>query len=271
MALRISKALRNFVNSGGSLRQALNGGKIIFYQGAQPTTADDAVQGTLLCTFTKSSGALTNEVLPVGVVTLGQTGAGTGSVDTFTVNSLEIMGGVVASLATIDLTAAAVVRKINNNPKNILFKASNVAGVVTLTGKPGLGSLYNAKAIAVGVTAGSNTVTQAVTSTTFGSATGGGVVGIDAINGLSWEVSAAGVMVKNTDETWSGVAAADGTAGWFRWTAAVADAGAADAAELYIRLDGAIAASGAELNGSTSIVTGATQTISSDQFTLPAA
>lgn len=270
MALRISDALRNFIASGGSIRQALNGGKIEYRTGTQPASANDAVSGTLLVTFTESSGAHTEEVQPLGIVTLGQTGAGTGSVDTFTVNSLEIMGGAVASLATIDLTAAAVVRKINNNPKNLLFKASNVAGVITITGKPGLGALYNGKAMTCGVTAGSNTVTSAITSTTFGSGTGGGTAGVDAVNGLTWEVAASGAVVKNTDETWSGVAVADGTATWYRRYAAIADAGAADSAALYIRQDGSIAASGAQINGATAIVTGATQTISSATLTEPA-
>ena len=95
MSVRQSDALRNFVVSGGSYRQAFNGGKILGYSGAQPTSANDAVQGTPLVTFTKASGTHTAEVLPLGVVTLGQTGAGTGTVDTFSVNSLEIMGGAV--------------------------------------------------------------------------------------------------------------------------------------------------------------------------------
>lgn len=270
MSVRQSDALRNHVVSGGSYRQAFNGGKILGYSGSQPTTANDAVQGTLLVTFTKSSGAHTAEVFPLGVVTLGQTGAGSGTVDTFTINSLEIMGGAVASLATITLTADAVVRKINNNPKNQLFTASNVAGVVTIAGKPGLGSLYNTKAISVGVTAGTNTVTQSVTSTTFGSGTGGGTAGVDAVNGLTWEKAASGAMVKNTDETWSGVAVADGTIGWYRRVAAVSDLGTADASAVYMRMDGSVAASGVQLNGSTTIVNGATQTISSATFTMPA-
>lgn len=271
MALRQSDALRNFLLEGGSQKRALANGKLLVYSLAQPANANAAMPGVLLCTYTASSGAHTPEVLPVGVVTLGQTGAGTGSVDTFTVNSLEIMGGAVASLATIDLTAAAVVAKINNNPANFLFTASNVAGVITLKGKPGLGSLYNAKAIAVGVTAGTNTVTQAITSTTFGSATGGGVQGVDAVNGLRFGDSAAGKLVKDPSQTWSGVAVADGTAGCFRFVGSVADAGALDAAETFIRLDGNIATSGANLNlTNTTYATGATMTQQTFDITEPA-
>jgi len=271
MSLRQSDALRNFLLEGGSQKRALSNGKLLVYTGAQPANANAAVTGTLLCTYTVSSGAHTAEVLPVGVVTLGQTGAGTGTVDTFTVNSLEIMGGAVASLATITLTTDAVVAKINNNPGNFLFTASNVAGVITLKGKPGLGVLYNAKALACGVTAGSNTVTSSITSTTFGSASGGGVEGVTALNGLRFGDSAAGKLVKDPSQTWSGVAAADGTAGWFRFVGSVADAGSIDSAEAFIRLDGNIATSGANLNlTSTTYANGATMTQSTFDITEPA-
>lgn len=273
MALRLSSGLRNFLLEGGSMKRAFDGGKLLVYSGSQVATADAAVAGTLLCTYTVSSGAHTAEVLPLGVVTLSYSGTGTGTVDTFTVNSLEIMGSATASnLATIDLVAAAVVDKINNNPKNLLFMASSAAGVITITGKPGLGSLYNTKALACSCTAGDNTMASAITSTTFGSGTGGGTAGIDALNGLRFGNAAAGVLVKDPSQTWSGVAAADGTAGWFRLQAAVADAGAIDAAELYIRLDGNVATSGANMNvSSTTYATGATQTQATFSITEPAA
>ena len=60
-------------------------------------------------------------------------------------------------------------------------------------------------------------------------------------NGLSMGVSAAGVLAKNTAETWSGnglPAASTGTiAGWFRWYANDVDTGPSTTA---IRVDGAI-------------------------------
>ena len=272
MALRPSLALRNSIAESGSLKRSLSNAVLKVYSGAQPATAEAAPTGTLLCTYSDASGALTREVLPLGVVTLGQTGAGTGSVDTFTVNSLEIMGTAVASLATITLTTDAVVAMINHNPLNQLYTATNVAGVITLSGKPGVGALLNTKAISVGVTAGSNTVTQAITSTTFGSGTGGGTAGVTALNGLKWGDSAAGILSKHPTQTWSGVAAATGTAGWFRFEAAVTDAGGVDSTESILRLDGSIATSGSELNmSSTAIVISATQTVSSFQLTFPTA
>lgn len=265
MALRLSKGLRNFLNETGSLKQALANGKILLYSGTQPTTADDAVSGTLLCTYTSSAGAHTAEVQATGVVTLTSSG---GSVDTFTVNSLEIMGSATSYDTSLTVTAAAVVTKINNNPKNMLFTASSNLGVITITAKPGMGTLYNAKAISVTTT----TLVATVTSTTFGSGTGGGVAGVDAANGLQFGDSAAGVLSKLSTQTWSGVAVATGTAGWFRFLGSVTDAGAADSSEVYIRLDGNVATSGANLNlSSTSITSGATQTLDTWTLTEPAA
>ena len=62
MALRPSIALRNFVAEGGSLKKALSNCVLKVYSGAQPATAEAAPTGTLLCTYSKSSGALTREV-----------------------------------------------------------------------------------------------------------------------------------------------------------------------------------------------------------------
>lgn len=260
MALRISKGLRNFLNETGSLKHALANGRILLYTGTQPTTADDAVAGTLLCTYTSASGAHTAEVQSTGTVTL--TGGASGSVDTLTVNSLEIMGSATSFITSLTLTAAAIVTKINNNPKNWLFTASSSGAVITITAKPGLGTLPNGWTVATGVT----TITK--TDVNMGS----GVAGVLAVNGLKFGDSAAGVLSKDDTQTWSGVAAASGTAGWFRFLGSVADAGATDSSEVFIRLDGNVATSGANLNlSSTTITASATQTLDTWTLTEPAA
>jgi len=235
---------------------------LLIYSGTQPTTADDAVSGTLLATITASSGAHTNEVQATGSLTIS--GTTSGSVDTVTVNSIDILGGAVTHTGAVNSMATAVAAAINNNPKNLLYVASSTgsSGVVTLTAKPGLGTLVNGHA-----------VSATATTTTVGTFVniGSGVAGVNQANGLKFGDSAAGVLVKHPDQTWSGVAVATGTAGWFRFVGSVSDAGAADAAELYIRLDGNIATSGANLNlSSTSVVTAATQTISTFSLTMPA-
>ena len=260
MALRLSAGLRNFLNEGGSLKQAFAGGELQVYTGTQPTLATDAASGTLLCTYTVSSGARTKEVLATGGLTIA---GSSGSIDTFTVNSIEIMGSSTPYNTSLTQTAVDICRKINNNPKNQLFVASSLVDVITLTAKPGLGSLCNGWAVT-----GTGSTMTVGTLVNIGS----GVSGVSQVNGLKFGDSAAGALTKDPDQTWSGVAANTGTAGWFRLVSAVNDPGAADSAELYIRLDGNIATSGANLNlSSTTITASATQTISTFTLTEPAA
>lgn len=261
MALRYSSGLRNFLNEGGSIKQALANGKLKIYTGAQPSTGDAAPTGTLLATITVSSGAHTAEVQATGSLTISGT---SGSVDAVTVNSIDILGGAVNNTGTAAGTATAVAAAINNNPKNFMFVASSTGstGVVTLTAKPGLGTLCNGWAVS-----GTATTTTLGTLVNIGS----GVAGVNPANGLRFGDSSAGVLVKDSSQTWSGVGVADGTAGWFRFEGSVADSGAADSSEVYIRMDGNIATSGANLNlSSTTVATGATQTISSFSLTVPA-
>ena len=262
MAIRLSTGLRNFMLEGGSLKQALANGFIELYSGTQPASADDAVTGTLLARYTASSGAHTNEVQATGSFTISGT---SGSVDTVTVNSIDILGGAVTNTGTAAGTATAVAAAINNNPKNFMFVASSTGatGVVTLTAKPGLGTLANGWAVS-----GTATTTTLGTLVNIGS----GVAGVNPVNGLRFGDSAAGSVVKDSAQAWTGVGLAAGTAGWFRFKGPISDAGSSDAAELYIRLDGNVATSGANLNvTSTTIAVGATQTISTFTLTEPAA
>lgn len=255
MALRMSKALRNFINSGGSLRQALNGGKVKIFTGAQPAAADDAESGTLLVTITKSGGAHTSEVQATGTVAL--TAGTAGNISSVKVNAIEILNGTTTFNASLSQTAADLARDINRNPQNTDYQASVSGTVVTLTANRGKGALVNGHVI-------SGTV--ATLTASFGTVTGG----VTPVNGLTWDPSVTGTMTKNGTETWQGTAVGDGTAGWFRWIAGVADGGGADSSESFIRLDGSVAASGAQLNGATNIANGSVQTITSDQFVIAA-
>lgn len=87
-------------------------------------------------------------------------------------------------------------------------------------------------------------------------------------NGLEFGDSSGGSIAKAAGETWSGAAAATGTAGWFRYYDNDYDTGAGST---LVRFDGAVSTSGAELNlSSTSIVAAATTTIDSFTITMPA-
>lgn len=258
MALRLSAALRNALNEMGSFKHVMSNCVLKVYSGAQPASAEAAPTGTLLCTYSASGGALTREVLSVGSVDL--TGGASGSVNTLTVNGIEIMGSATNFNTSLAQTAQDVATKINNNPKNLLFTASvSATDKIDITAKPGLGALANGWVVA------STTTTITKTDTNMAG-------GVDAANGLQWGDSAAGTLVKHPSQTWQGTAAATGTAGWFRFEAAVNDAGALDSAEAILRMDGAVATSGAELNmANTAMVLGAVQTISSFSVTLPTA
>jgi hypothetical protein len=79
-------------------------------------------------------------------------------------------------------------------------------------------------------------------------------------------------MNKLSTQTWSGVNAATGTAGWFRQYGSVADASALDSNAVVLRVDGAVATSGAEMNlNSTAFVTSATTTLAGWSMTIPSA
>lgn len=258
MALRLSKGLRNFLLQHGSLKQALQNGEIEVYSGAQPTTADDAVQGTLLCRYTTGGNARTAEVLATGTVTL--TGGAAGSINSITVNGINIIPqGAVAFNSSLNQTAADLAAAINEGLSSPEYRATASGAVVTISALPGSGAGPNGF-----VVTGSLTTLTA----TYGNLAGG----VTAANGLRLGSASAGTISKVAGDTWSGTAAATGTAGWFRFKGSVADAGSADATETYVRLDGAVATSGSDLNmSSTSITASAIQSISAFAVTEPAA
>lgn len=265
MTLRYSAALRNAILKSGSLKREMSNCFLKLYTGSQPASADAAPTGTLLCTYSSSSGAITRETLAVGSLTLAT--CSTGSIDTIKLTpagpgtAIDILGGAVTVDGTEAGTATLCAAAINDNPANIYVTASTTgaSGVITLTGKAGTGATLN---------------TWAVTETDTGAPSAGSLVdmtgGVAAVNGLRWGNATAGVLTKKSTQTWSGVAVATGTAGWFRIEAAVADAGALDSTETYKRIDGSVGTSGADLNlSNTAIANTATQTIDTATITEP--
>ena len=259
MTARFSTGLRNFVASGGgSYKDALQGGKIKIYTGSQPASADDAPTGTLLVTITDASGAHTSETIATGSVEL--TGGGAGSVNTITVDSIDILGGAVTYATSLANTAALVAAQINSNQANPEYTAAVLSGaIITIYARRGTGAESNGLVVASTVT----TITKTDTNMSGG---------VTAVNGLSFGAAAAGVLDKVSTQTWSGVTAVTGTAGWFRFEGPVADSGVLDSAGTQVRLDGAVSTSGQQLNmSSTSFTAAATQTISAFPITFPAA
>ncbi len=256
MTARISTGLRNFLSESGSLKDALHGGKILVYSGSQPTTADAAPTGTLLCTFTDNSGAHTNEVAATGSVDL--TGGASGSVNSLTVDGIALLDASVPFNTSLTQTAADVVTAINASQSNPDYTASSVGAVITITARRGTGSEAN------GLVVASTTTTITKTDTNMSG-------GVSSVNGLNFGQSAAGVLSKLASQVWSGTAVANGTAGWFRFVGPIADSGALDSSGVQIRLDGAISTSGQQLNfSSTTFTLSGTQTITTFDITVPA-
>ena len=261
MALTFSTAVRNFVADYGSWTHAFNNGRIEIYSGTQPstTTADLAPTGNLLCTLTLSGNAKTDEVLASGSTTLN-TGA-SGSVDTLTVNGIEIMGSSTPFNTSLTQTAADIATKCQRNPRNLLFKVTSAGAVVTITMLPGMGAMPNGWVVAS-------------TATTITKTDANMAGGVASINGLSMDVASAGVIQKSPLEVWSGVVTGAGTqtAGWFRFKGSVADDNTLDSTNVkWIRMDGTISTTGANMNMSnTSLVNGVTQTLNTFAFTVPA-
>lgn len=257
MTWRPSQALRNFMMLHAPFRVAMSNCVLKIYTGAQPATAEAAPTGTLLCTFSNASGALTREVYATGTVTIA---GSSGSINTITVAGIDVLGGAVNFTTDLTTTAAAIAAQINANPGNSMVVATSSGAIITLTMLPGFGAFT--------ATVGGTQTTMTVTNVNIGSAQ----AGTSPVNCLQWAGTAANGVISKSGATWSGVAAASGTAGWFRIEASVADPGTLDSTDSIMRIDGACATSGAELNlGTTTIASGATQTITSFTVTLPSA
>lgn len=266
MTLRFSPAAQNFIAETGSWKDLMDNGHILIYSGSQPATPDLAVTGTLLATITSSAGTKTNETLATGVVTLS--GTTSGSITAFTLEGIPLISATVDYTGSLDATATAIALNINRNPANKLVKAAASGAVITLTGLPGTGTTLNGLNLAATSSAFTTTITG-----DMGSGAGGSVAGVAAVNALKMDYNAAaGVMTKDATQTWSGTAVSTGTAGWFRYCGSVVDAGSLDSNAVFLRIDGSIATSGAEMNmSSTSVTSGALQTLSTFSFTVPAA
>lgn len=254
--LRYSTGLRNFIAKHGSLADALWQGQIQLRTGAQPSSADAAPTGTLLCTITDDAQARTAEVLATGTVTL--TGGASGSVDAVTVNSVNILGAVVAFNGTLAQTASDVADQINRHKSSPNYTATAIGAAVTIQAMPGTGASANGFVVAATLT----TITASYVNMASG---------VTAANGLKFDFAADGTMALYEDQVWSGENAASGVAGHFRFTGSVADSGAVDTEGTQIRLDGSVSTSGGDLNlNNTTLAVDAVTRITTATTTVPA-
>lgn len=255
MTMRLSTGLTNFLAKQGSIDGALRNGWIDIFTGPQPASADAAATGTLLCRITSSALALVNEAQAVGSVTL--TGGSAGSVDSITVNGVNVLGASVPFDGTLAQTATDVAAQINRFKSAPDYTAIAVGAVI---------SLY----AGLGVAAGANGYVVAASATTVTTSVANMSGGVAGSNGLLFDNAVGGVITKLATQVWSGVNLASGVASWFRQHGPIADANLLDSTYQFMRLDGAISTSGSELNlSNTSLVSGATSTVQTWQMTVP--
>ena len=254
MAPTLTPGLVDFLQMNGSIKRFLNGAIMRIYSGTQPAdaTVDDAVSGTLLNTITVSSGAHTPEILSAGSLTLAGT---VGTVTGIVVNSVQILGATCTFSTTLAQLATDVAAQINTYNSSPEYTAVASGAKVTVYAMPGTGTGPNGLVL---VTTGAGGITS--TDVNMGTE----VAGVASANGLTWGLSASGVLSKSG--TWSGSAVATGTPGWFRIVRSAANA-SGTATALIMRLDGSISTSSADLNiNPNSSTSGVTLTI--DTFTV---
>jgi hypothetical protein len=253
MSLHLSTGLRNHILAGGSLKQFLNGAIMLLFDGFQPADADVTHSCNTLNTITLSSGAHTPETIATGTVEL--TGGASGSVDGITVDSIQIMSGSVSFNSTLAQTAADVAANINAFISVPRYKAAVLSGAI-ITIYASVGSGVSANGLAV--------VSSSTTVTTSDANMASGVT---AVNGLTFGVESSGAISKSG--TWSGTATASGVPAWYRIVRKASEA--AGASTTYLRLDGSVSLSGADLNLSPcSQTSGVSQTIDTFSYTEPA-
>lgn len=247
--IRMNDAMVNALAGDIGMRRAIGNAKLEFYTGAQPATADDAASGTLLVTFTKAGGAYTAETLPEWKITLG---GAAGSVDTVKIggaSGVNLLAAAVAFTTDLATTAIALAAAITNNltvPDCTAYASGNDVFVV---GPVGAGATMNGLTVVTTVTTMTATVANAGAPQTNG---------VTAVNGLNFAFPAASGVLQKESSVWQGTAVATGTAGWFRFTAGTRV------------LDGSIATSGGDINGSVlSITSGGVQTLNTFPLTIP--
>lgn len=258
MAQRKSTGLVNFMADSGSARTALSNSRIFVYTGVQPATADDPVTGTLLVTVTKDAGSYTAETLPQWKFTIS---GASGSIDSVKVGGVECLSAAVNFTVDLATTAAAIADNITAHFGIPDYRATASGAAVTITGPVGSGATLNSLSVVVAAT----TLTVAYNDT--GETGAVFTPGVTAVNGCNFQFPAVAGVISKTTDTWSGLAVATGTAGWFRIEADAADT--KGSSTTFRRLDGAISTSGAEMNlSSTAITAGGTFSISSGSFTI---
>jgi len=257
MAERLSSGLRDFLLGEGSMRKALEDCVMKIYSGAAPASANDAVTGVLLVNVTKASGTVSAgerstprayEVIISGTITTGNTVSLNLTVDGTGPTAYTYT--ILAADSTRILIAAKVARMLNDIPQlSAIPDIDDATGLLFVQGR--IDGLDFTLADVPGTCTTTVTAKQAA-------------VRQDA---MYFAAPSAGAMSK-ASETWSGLVATSGVAGYFRFVTSSDDG---TLSTTQVRAQGAVSTSGAELNlSNTSLVAATTLTIDTYSISLPA-
>ena len=204
MAEKFSTGLRNAVMGDRSFRELMADAIINIYDGAAPSSPNDAKTGTLLATITRASGAVVanafsySEVanIVIGSHAVGEIFALSVTIDG--VGPTEYTFTNTPDAGDVDAVAKMFARVLNAVPGLFAF-STGAGGYIALATIPG-----NAMTVANG---GSLTGTQT---------TNDGVIAAADLNTLRFDAPVLGVISKAAAHTWSGLGLADGAAGYWR-------------------------------------------------------
>ncbi len=255
MALKWSTGARDFILGKGSFRQMAEDMRMRVYSSPIPTEADDVPTGTLLVTFTKSSGTTTlrrgwGEIVKVLVTSHA-------AAETWGFTCTGSLDGAVTTATytnTPDAGAAAdVAVRLVRLFTDIGYRACATGqdGYVYVMGPDNQSITI---ALAGGMT-GTVTITDAQYAT-------------DVNDLLRFGAPSAGVIAKDTGQTWSGVAGNSGTAAYFRLVD-VDDLGTDNTTDRRVQGTVGVGTGDAQISNA-NITAGATETCDTCAITFPA-
>ena len=258
MSERLSTGLRDYLLGESSMRKALEDCVMKIYSGAAPASANDAVTGVLLAIITKSS----------GTVSSGE--RSTPGRWQITIPDSHAEGATVK--AAINIGAAGAVTYTYTNTPDAGTAEQVMAKVAQM-----LNDIYGISAIYLGSTIQARTVViqGRIAGEDIDVVDGAGTITITPteievaarLDAIYFANPSSGAMSK-ASETWSGLIATSGVAGYFRFVTSSDDG---TLSTTQVRAQGSVSTSGAELNlSNTSLVAATTLTIDTYSISLPA-
>lgn len=268
MAIKISTGLAKYLHSTGSMKKCFTGGKLEIRSGAAPATADAAATGTLLYTIVNAAAVAKVKQKIRFTPTPGTANGGVwniilnGHTFSFTDDGTPSVAEICTGL--YNLIRAGIRTTAITTP----------AGAITIPDVDGLFVLTdNATSLDIEAATAGIPFDYSATVTGAGAGTGSWATAIQTADayGLQFEDASAitlGELEKLSTQTWSGIAVADGTPGYFRL---VTDADAGGLSTTLPRFQGTVST----VAGSDMVITHATVTtgetinVDSAKFRIP--